>query len=105
MNVSLTHFFGTSANYVTLSRPVYRVNWLRAKSRRDRWSEEIELLASEMQWVRNYHGYQETLWRNRASKAVGDDSLYYAQRQEKTWELFGQQAENALRMITKTRDR
>ena len=31
---------------------VYRVNWLRAKARYDRWSEEHVLIPNEMNWTR-----------------------------------------------------
>jgi hypothetical protein len=31
---------------------VYRVNWLRAKARYDRWSEEHLLIPNEMNWTR-----------------------------------------------------
>lgn len=86
---------------------VFRVNWLRAKSRRDRWAEEVELLFSEMEWVKRYHDHQRGIWSNRASQAESakDDIFYYALRQEKTWELLGSQAENALRLMTKAKER
>ena len=40
-------------------RAVYRVNWLRARSRFDRWREEYKLLRSEMDWILNFFSYKE----------------------------------------------
>ncbi|EDR10747.1 uncharacterized protein LACBIDRAFT_315474 [Laccaria bicolor S238N-H82] len=38
----------------TYMEQVYRVNWLRAKARYDRWSEEHTLIPNEMNWTRLY---------------------------------------------------
>ena len=86
---------------------VYRVNWLRAKSRRDRWAEELELLTSEMSWVRLYHSNQTDAWKRRAAIAGenGVNAFYYALKQQNAWELLGSQAENALELMTNPGER
>lgn len=48
---------------------VYRVHWLKAKSRRDRWQEERILLASEMQWTQLFFRHQASRWRTLAAKS------------------------------------
>ena len=82
---------------------VYRVNWLRAKSRRDRWTEEFELLTSEMTWVKLYYDKQAETWKERAIATTHNqgNATYYALKQQNTWELFRSQAENALKLMTK----
>ena len=77
---------------------VYRVNWLRAKSRRDRWAEEVELLKSELQWIKRYHQYQVETWEKRLLSC--EEMLgFYARKQIKTWNLFQSQTDNALALI------
>jgi hypothetical protein len=44
------------------SMTVYRVHWLKAKSRRDRWREEQILLASEMQWTELFFRHRASRW-------------------------------------------
>lgn len=46
--------------------PVYRVHWLKAKARRDRWKEEFQLISSEMDWTVLYYQYQASQWQRRA---------------------------------------
>jgi hypothetical protein len=53
---------------------VYRVHWLKAKARRDRWSEESTLLSDEMDWVLRYFQTQAACWHDRATSASGGDN-------------------------------
>ena len=82
---------------------VYRVNWLRAKSRRDRWAEEVELLRSELTWVKLYYDKQSEIWKKWAVATAQNqgNATYYALKQQNMWELFRSQAENALKLMTK----
>jgi|SRR5882762_1463574 len=48
---------------------VYRVHWLKAKARRDRWREEQTLLASEMQWTELFFRYRASLWKALAAES------------------------------------
>ena len=70
---------------------VYRVNWLRAKARVDRWQEELILVKHEMQWTLLWFQYQANLWRERSERVesilpTGHKS--YAKKQEKLWNAF-----------------
>jgi hypothetical protein len=47
---------------------VYRVHWLKAKARRNRWNEEFILLSSEMDWTVLYYRYQASRWQQRADQ-------------------------------------
>ena len=81
------------------SELVYRVNWLRAKCRKDRWAEELTLVKSEMEWTKLFYARRAAVWENRATAlALTDpDLLYYASRQAWTWTLLRTQVENAIK--------
>lgn len=48
---------------------VYRVHWLKAKSRRDRWREEQVLLASEMEWTEIFFRHRASCWKTVATES------------------------------------
>jgi hypothetical protein len=50
---------------------VYRVHWLKAKARRDRWAEEATLLGHEMDWTFAFFQKQAFKWRERALGSTG----------------------------------
>ena len=58
---------GVDSAYGRIS--VYRVHWLKAKSRRDRWQEEQILLASEMQWTELFFRHRATRWKAFAAES------------------------------------
>jgi hypothetical protein len=76
---------------ITLAVSVYRVNWLRAKARLDRWVEEEVLVKHEMRWTTIWFQNQVDLWVER-SNAEGDDlptgHKSYAVKQQKLWRAF-----------------
>ncbi|KAI6102590.1 hypothetical protein EDD16DRAFT_1494750, partial [Pisolithus croceorrhizus] len=41
---------------------VYRINWLKARARRDRWKEEVSLVMHEMLWTRLWFEYHKNMW-------------------------------------------
>lgn len=41
---------------------VYRVNWFRAKAKRDRWTEEEEFLRNEFEWTVNFFHSRAEVW-------------------------------------------
>jgi hypothetical protein len=70
---------------------VYRVNWLRAKARVDRWQEEQILVKNEMRWTTLWFQNQANIWRERSERE--DDILpighkSYATKQQKLWSAF-----------------
>ncbi|KAG2004971.1 hypothetical protein CC2G_003473 [Coprinopsis cinerea AmutBmut pab1-1] len=86
---------GDSANSEYLEE-LYRVNWLRAKSRAERWREEHVLLTSEMEWVPNFFAFKEEeckAWATLTRDLPGHRA--YANRQANMWRLMGAHAEKA----------
>jgi hypothetical protein len=70
---------------------VYRVNWLRAKARVDRWQEELILVKHEMQWTILWFQNQADLWRERSEREDGNLPIghkAYAKKQQKLWNMF-----------------
>ena len=75
--------------------PVYRVNWLHAKARKERWQEEMELVVSEMSWTVNCFKYHEGGWEKRAKEAKGLGETAYAWKQKSMWEKWVKSAKDA----------
>jgi hypothetical protein len=74
---------------------VYRVNWLRAKSQAARWEEEHSLLRSEMNWVKNFFQYKQSLclaWLSSPGSQAAPGHEAYAWRQASMWKLLHSQA-------------
>ncbi|KAH6867625.1 hypothetical protein BKA70DRAFT_1380018 [Coprinopsis sp. MPI-PUGE-AT-0042] len=72
---------GDSSRSVYLEE-LYRVNWLRAKSRLERWQEEYILLTAEMEWVLHFFDYKSDeakVWANIRLRDPGH--VAYAHRQ------------------------
>jgi hypothetical protein len=89
---------------------VYRVHWLKAKSRRDRWREEQILLESEMQWAELFFRNRASRWKTLAAESESAASsrdanssskiefqhsrghICYALKLESMWNRLAQQA-------------
>ncbi|KAH6888763.1 hypothetical protein BKA70DRAFT_1235295 [Coprinopsis sp. MPI-PUGE-AT-0042] len=73
---------------------LYQVNWLRAKSRAERWCEEHQLLTCEMGWVLNFFSFktdQCKAWANLKQGFPGH--VAYARRRAEMWRVLGVHAE------------
>jgi hypothetical protein len=67
---------------------VKRVNWLRAKARYSRWSEELQLVKHEMKWTIAWFSYQQRVWKKREEWATEQGLLGhggYATKQVLHW--------------------
>jgi hypothetical protein len=74
---------------------VYRVNWLRAKARVDRWLEEQILVKHEMNWTIRWFQNQAKIWGERSNCEDGDLPIGhkpYAVKQLKLWNAFQRKA-------------
>ena len=74
---------------------VYRVNWLKAKARVDRWAEEEILVKHEMQWTTLWFKNQANLWTERSKKEdpnLPSGHKSYAIKQQKLWNDFHRKA-------------
>ncbi|KAH6908105.1 hypothetical protein BKA70DRAFT_1372112 [Coprinopsis sp. MPI-PUGE-AT-0042] len=93
---------GDSARSAYLAE-LYRVNWIKAKCRAERWKEEHILLSAEMEWVLNFFESQQDkckAWANLTRDRPGHYA--YARRKSDMWRLLGVHAEG---MFDKTRRR
>ena len=79
-SVSVQYTLSIEANL----REVYRVHWLQAKARKDRWNEEIMLLEAETGWTRAFFTLKADKW-NALKKEGGENGDHrlacYAARQ------------------------
>ena len=98
MKLVYFYFFILSSFKLTYSSYlVYRVNWLQAKGRVDRWREELILLKNEMQWTKLWFQNQSNLWRERSKMADGVLPIghqAYAIKQQKIWDAFVKKSSN-----------
>jgi hypothetical protein len=91
MNVSFDMTF-VIYNPLTLLA-VYRVNWIRARSRRDRWQEELSITSHEMVWIVLWFQTQAEVWRRRAQVVdLSPGFASYAYRQSSMWDKLKQLA-------------
>lgn len=70
------------------------MNWIRALSRRDRWTEELLLLESEMQWYLNFMSFCQTRAGAWARLDLGEGHKAYALREADTWRRYGMEGMN-----------
>ena len=99
MSVGQINYIRMSVHHSYSHLLVYRVNWLRAKARRDRWVEEKDLLESELLWTKLYFEHQQQVWLDRASGACDRGFVCYAYRQARDWGLLVTQSLNALSVV------
>ncbi|KAI6022197.1 hypothetical protein PISMIDRAFT_109000 [Pisolithus microcarpus 441] len=72
--------------------PVYRINWLKARARRDRWREEVSLVRHEMLWTTLWFQYQKEIWETRALQSTEPGKEAYASKQVELWSDFAKKA-------------
>lgn len=79
----------------TLIPLVYRVNWLKAKARVDRWEEEFILVKNEMQWTILWFRHHANLWKERSERNDGNLPMghkAYAVKQQKLYNAFAEKS-------------
>ena len=83
-------------------KPVYRVNWLRARARARRRSEEKEIVVKEMEWVIGSFRYMGGLWKERAEKMGNEKSGHraYAMRETERWNRWAGIAKTEFSQVT-----
>ncbi|KAJ3525648.1 hypothetical protein NMY22_g10486 [Coprinellus aureogranulatus] len=83
---------GTNAKEDDYLKEVYRVNWIRARSRKDRWAEEYKFVKAEMEWYVLYMSHFEERARGWANLGLGGGHSAYASRQADMWRRRGCEA-------------
>ncbi|KAG5634201.1 hypothetical protein H0H81_002915, partial [Sphagnurus paluster] len=76
-------FDGDEDAFVT---ELQRVNWIRAKSPRDRWKEELAVTQHEMVWVLLWLQHRAKMWTKRAEGTSKPELAPYAYQQAANWE-------------------
>ncbi|EFI26753.1 hypothetical protein CC1G_15677 [Coprinopsis cinerea okayama7 len=93
---------GDSENSTYLSE-LYRVNWIRAKARLDRWKEENTLIRCEMGWMLNFFDRKEKIclgWADMSGNRPGHRA--YAYRQAEMWRLLACEARRSFKSAQET---
>ncbi|KAI6098489.1 hypothetical protein F5141DRAFT_1205369 [Pisolithus sp. B1] len=63
-----------------LMEEFYRINWLKARARRDRWKEEVSLVRHEMLWTCLWFEYHKDMWEKRALQSTEPGKEAYAKK-------------------------
>jgi hypothetical protein len=75
---------------------VYRVSWLKAKARYERWEEESTIVKHEMFWTILWFKHQEHVWETRfVEHSMEPGHQAYAAKQRHVWERFRKNAERS----------
>ncbi|KAJ7026030.1 hypothetical protein C8F04DRAFT_966980 [Mycena alexandri] len=85
----------------------YRVNWLRAKARVARWTEEKSMVAKEMQWTVKSFQFLGAEWASRVTNAGVDEHglRAYTKKQVEVWNDFAGHAEVVFKWAKSTSKR
>ncbi|KAI6008944.1 hypothetical protein EDC04DRAFT_2610794 [Pisolithus marmoratus] len=75
-----------------LMEEFYRINWLKARARRDRWKEEVSLVRHEMLWTGLWFEYHKKMWEQRALQSTEPGKEAYANKQMGLWSDFASKA-------------
>ena len=76
---------------ISNQRLVYRISWLRAKARKERWEEECILLKSEMEWTIRYYKHKSTGW-TELGLGADDEKKHLAFAQSELWKFMHDRA-------------
>lgn len=79
--------------------PVYRVNWIRGKSRLDRWDEEVTMLTSEMDWFVRYVQHRSATSLAWVGSYDSPGHTAYCHRQADMWDRMALRARAAFLAI------
>ncbi|KAI6125608.1 hypothetical protein EDD16DRAFT_1517081 [Pisolithus croceorrhizus] len=69
-----------------------RINWLKARARRDKWKEEVSLVRHEMLWTCLWFEYHKDMWEKRALESTEPGKEAYAKKQMGLWNDFAKKA-------------
>ncbi|KAI6126956.1 hypothetical protein F5141DRAFT_1060598 [Pisolithus sp. B1] len=75
-----------------LMEEFYRINWLKARARRDRWKEEVSLVRHDMLWTCLWFEHHKNMWEKRALGSSEPGKEAYAKKQMGLWSDFAKKA-------------
>lgn len=87
---------------------VYRIHWLRAKARHDRWNEELMVTGYEMVWTRRYFEDRAHRWQKIIETPAGcvtQGHRCYALRQVAFWSKLASVSWSIFKQVNQTVDR
>ncbi|THU99487.1 hypothetical protein K435DRAFT_572450, partial [Dendrothele bispora CBS 962.96] len=74
----------------------YKVNYLRAGARWDRWKEELILVKKEMEWRVSWFEHASEVWTNRGElTGISEGARVYARIQANKWSMFAARSRQA----------
>ena len=77
---------------------VQRVHWIRARSQKNRWEEELLLVKYEMEWTTRSFLHKAKVWQDRFEELnVGPGPKAYAARQSSQWRCMASEADRLFR--------
>ncbi|KAF4580711.1 hypothetical protein EYR38_002997 [Pleurotus pulmonarius] len=71
-----------------MMKEFYRINYLRAKARRDRWEEELILLKKEISWALEWFQYQSDKWSKMADTETSSGLIAHSRKMAFVWKEF-----------------
>ncbi|TEB34685.1 hypothetical protein FA13DRAFT_1707537 [Coprinellus micaceus] len=71
-----------------------RINWICARSRKDRWEEELKMVESEMEWYVRYTLHRTLCAKQWAQDALSPGHKAYAMHQADMWRRLGSHAKS-----------
>jgi hypothetical protein len=73
---------------------VYRVNWLKARAKKNRWAEELVLTRNEMEWATRFFYFKSRQWAGWIENVDGPSTgqRAYADKQMAMWQNMGEEA-------------
>jgi hypothetical protein len=83
---------------------VRRVHWLRARSQKLRWEEEVMLVCYEMQWTVRYFLYNKEVWEERRNPQCPGPASYAA-RKAAMWFALATDADRTFAQVNKLYNR
>ena len=92
--------FSLIPTFINHHHLVYRVNWLRAKARCDRWSEELQIVRHEMRWTILWFEHQMKEWKDRLDGSMKESKqghIAYAEKQVAMWKMFIREGERGFK--------
>ena len=82
--------------------PVRRVHWLRARSQKHRWEEEVTLVCYEMVWTVSYFAHNQKVWEERMRNAQRPGPASYAARKAAMWCALATDADGTFSQVNRS---
>lgn len=83
------------------------MHWLKAKAKKDRWNEECQILAAEMEWTTRFFKHRSSVWKGLLDDIQTKDStisensglICYGRGQAQLWPRLAEEALSAFQNV------